>query len=138
MQVEDLEICRKKLFRAVEVHRLESRPGPKGYVCALGLMIPSHLWAKDADDMIAADNRDCDDARRVFDTWFAGLLRREKLVVLFRAGGMGYKTLMHILEVDFKIDGTSRATLSNDYQRGLLKILMNAKDNGLREVFPNL
>ena len=88
----EMELCKRKLERAVEIHRLESRPGPSGFVCALGLMIPSHLWASDADDMIAADNRDCDDARTVMDNWFGGLSRREKLVVFFRAGGMGFKT----------------------------------------------
>ena len=66
------------------------------------------------------------------------LARREKLVVLFRAGGMGFKTLMHVLDTEFKIDGTSRTTLSSDYQRGMLKVLLNAKDHGLWTVFPNL
>ena len=80
----EMELCKRKLERAVEIHRLESRPGPSGFVCALGLMIPSHLWASDADDMIAADNRDCDDARTVMDNWFAGLSRREKLVVFYQ------------------------------------------------------
>lgn len=134
----EMELCKRKLERAVEIHRLESRPGPSGFVCALGLMIPSHLWASDADDMIAADNRDCDDARTVMDNWFGGLSRREKLVVFFRAGGMGFKTLMHVLDTEFKIDATSRTTLSADYQRGMLKVLMNAKDHGLWTVFPNL
>lgn len=134
----EMELCKKKLDRAVEIHRLESRPGPGGYVCALGLMIPSHLWSNDADGMVAADNRDFDDARQVMDFWFAGLSRREKLVVLFRAGGMGFKTLSHVLSVEFKIDGTSRTTLSQDCSRGMLKVLLNAKDHGLYAVFPNL
>lgn len=134
----EMEVCKKKLERAVEIHRLESRPGPLGFVCALGLAMPSHLWASDADNMIAADNRDRDDARRVMDSWFAGLSRRERLVVLFRAGGMGFKTLMHVLDTEFKIYGTSRTTLSSDYQRGMLKVLLNAKDHGLWTVFPNL
>ena len=134
----EMEVCKAKLARAVEIHRLESCPGPSGFVCALGLTIPSHIWASDADDMIAADNQDFDDARRVMDSWFAGLSRREKLVVFYRAGGMGFKTLSHILDTEFKIDSVSRTTLSSDYQRGMLKVLLNAKDHGLWTVFPNL
>ena len=131
----EIDILKRKLERACEVHRLEARPGPSGYVCALGLLIPSHIWSNDADDMISADNQDHDDMNLVMENWFKNLSRREKLVVLFRSGGMGFKTLRHVLADDFKIHETSRATLNNDYQKGILKVLCNAKDNGLYQVF---
>lgn len=134
----EIDVLKKKLERACEVHRLEATPGPRGYICALGLLIPSHLWSNDAEDMISADNQDYDDMCQVMQTWFKGLSRREKLVVLFRSNGMGFKTLQNVLAENFRIGGTSRATLSLDYQKGLLKVLCNAKDNGFEVVFRDI
>lgn len=132
----EIEVLKKKLERACEVHRVVSKPKPpKSDISTLGLLLPSHLWSSDADDMIAVNQKDIDDMWIVFDKWFKGLERRESLVVLFRSGGMGFKTLQYILDKEFKIYSTSRATLSTDYQKGLLKILCNAKDNGFNLVF---
>ena len=128
VRVETVEDVKDKLKQACEVHKSLPQVRLKdSRICILGFIIPSHLWSSDAEDMKEVSPKiDVDEHWYIFDNWFKGLDRREKLIVLFKSFGIGNKRIEWILKENYCINAC-RATIWNIFNKAILKIFNNAR-----------
>ncbi|MDD4556228.1 MAG: hypothetical protein PHE89_02715 [Alphaproteobacteria bacterium] len=134
IKVNSVEEVKAFLEWACEVHRTIPQVRAKdSRKSILGDLLPSHVWSQDADDAQQVFlSSDVDKMWFIFDNWFVGLSRRQKIVVLLRCGvwgkKLGFKSISWALQDKYGFSsGIGRTTVSNDFEKGLLKIYGNAR-----------